>query len=53
MWETLCNVEGDCYFVDANFRTLPASQPVASSAGSNTTAGGVAPTAGISQEDQE
>ncbi|XP_046547314.1 ubiquitin carboxyl-terminal hydrolase MINDY-1-like [Haliotis rubra] len=28
VWETLSNVEGDCHFVDANFRTYTKPEPV-------------------------
>ena len=27
MWETLCNVEGDGHFVDADFRTYRKPEP--------------------------
>lgn len=28
VWETLSNVEGDCHFVDANFRTYTKPEPL-------------------------
>ena len=28
VWETLCNVEGDCHFVDSEFRTYTKPEPV-------------------------
>lgn len=30
IWETLCNVEGDGHFVDADFRTYTKPEPVLS-----------------------
>ncbi|XP_031564281.1 ubiquitin carboxyl-terminal hydrolase MINDY-1-like [Actinia tenebrosa] len=52
MWESLSNVEGDGYFVDANFKTLSTSQPVVPAAAPNI-AEQPPPTAGITQEDQD
>ena len=51
MWETLSNVEGDGYFVDANFRTIPPSQPPPPPVPNTTPK--LSSSTGISQEDQE
>ncbi|XP_067654305.1 ubiquitin carboxyl-terminal hydrolase MINDY-1-like [Haliotis asinina] len=47
VWETLSNVEGDCHFVDANFRTYTKPEPVG-----NITAGSV-PVGSDQQIDQD
>ena len=52
MWETLSNVEGDGYFVDPTFKTLPTSQPVVPTSAPNT-AHSPPTNASITQEDQE
>ncbi|KAK3740803.1 hypothetical protein QZH41_010088 [Actinostola sp. cb2023] len=51
MWETLSNVEGDGYFVDANFRTIPPSQPPPPPVPNMTPK--LSSSTGISQEDQD
>lgn len=54
IWATLSNVEGDCVFVDANFRTSQASRtPPPPPLPEQSACATDKPMTGISQEDQE